>query len=87
MKGFLTWHDHVFRKTHDLVELGRACVRVAPALDPVLLRVAPLTEYAWRYRYPGEPFTPSDAEVRAALALAREAVAAIVDRLPEEARP
>lgn len=87
MKGFLTWHDHVFRKTHDLVELGRACVRLDSGLEPVLLRVAPLTEYAWRYRYPGAPFAPSDNEVRGALALAREAVAAIVDRLPEEARP
>lgn len=22
MKGFLTWHDHRFRKTHNLVEIG-----------------------------------------------------------------
>lgn len=46
MKGFLTWHDRVFRKTHDLVELGGRCVQVDPGLEPVLRRAAPLTEYA-----------------------------------------
>jgi len=85
MKGFLTWHDDVFRRTHDLGELGVACVRIEPRLEPVLSRVAPLTEYAWRYRYPGEPFAPSEAEVRTALALARDAVAALIERLPREA--
>ena len=26
LKGFLAWHDHPFRKTHDLIEIGQACV-------------------------------------------------------------
>jgi HEPN domain-containing protein len=26
LKSFLAWHDRPFRKTHDLVELGQACV-------------------------------------------------------------
>jgi HEPN domain-containing protein len=36
MKGFLAWHDRPFGKTHNLVELGRACASVdaMPAASP-----------------------------------------------------
>jgi HEPN domain-containing protein len=27
-KGFLTWHTTTFRKTHNLVRLGKACVKI-----------------------------------------------------------
>ena len=30
MKGFLTAHDRIFRKTHDLDELASACEAVDP---------------------------------------------------------
>src|SRR3990167_8195952 len=53
LKAFLTWHDRPFRKTHDLVELGGQCVAIDASLEPLLQPAAPLTEYAWRYRYPG----------------------------------
>ena len=52
LKAFLTWHDIAFRKTHDLVELGRACVGVRADVSSLLQRAAPLTEYAWKFRYP-----------------------------------
>lgn len=87
LKGFLSWHDIPFRKTHDLVELGRQCARHDPSLEPLLRRVAPLTEYAWRFRYPGEPDSPSREEADDAFAVAREAFEAICGRLPAEARP
>jgi hypothetical protein len=41
-----------------------------------------LTEYAWRFRYPGEPAEPPLDEARAALAVAERAVRAIVRSLP-----
>ncbi len=44
MKGFLTWHGCVFRRTHDLVELGEACLRLDRSLEELLRRAAPLTE-------------------------------------------
>ena len=44
MKGFLAWHDRPFGKTHDLVQLGRACASIATDLDSVLRGAAPLTE-------------------------------------------
>jgi HEPN domain-containing protein len=43
LKGFLTWHGRTFRKTHNLVELGGACSAIAPELENLLRKAAPLT--------------------------------------------
>ena len=87
LKAFPPWHDRPFRRTHDLVELGAECVAIDPALQPHLRGTAPLTEYAWRYRYPGEPFHLEESEVRQAVDRARAVVALIEGRLPPEAHP
>jgi HEPN domain-containing protein len=87
LKAFLTSHDRPFRKTHDLVEIGQACVELDNSLEPLLRASAPLTEYAWRFRYPGEPEEPTEDEARAAIEVAREVYAAILTRLPVGARP
>ena len=87
MKGFLAWHDRPFGKTHNLVELGRACVSIAPELEAVLRKAGPLTEYAWRFRYPGDPHGPSPEETTLALAVAREVLDAVLARLPRELHP
>jgi len=50
-------------------------------------RAVPLTAYAWMYRYPGEREGPTRDEAELALAIAREAVEAILSRLPKDARP
>ena len=84
MKGFLTWHDIVFRKTHSLEELGELCLRVDAGFRSLVDRVVPMTEYAWRFRYPGDQESPTMDEAREALILAREAYAAILARLPED---
>ncbi|MCZ7664278.1 MAG: HEPN domain-containing protein [Thermoleophilia bacterium] len=82
MKAFLTWHDVPFRKTHDLGILGGQCAEIDPALSDVLRRAAPMTEYAWKFRYPGDVFEPPGEEVDSALNLARTVVAEIRSRLP-----
>lgn len=87
MKGFLAWHDAPFRKTHDLGEVGQQCAGIDTSLEPLLIRAASLTQYAWKFRYPGEPQEPSSDEAERAIALAREVYDAIVSRLPEESRP
>lgn len=87
MKGYLTWHSRVFRKTHNLTDLGGMCIDVDATLEPLLRSAARLTDYAWKYRYPGEPEEPSREEAESALALAREVYEAILGRLPAEARP
>jgi HEPN domain-containing protein len=85
-KAFLTWHDVPFRKTHSLEELGRQCSSIAPALRTLVDEAAPLSEYAWRFRYPGPADAPSPEETAEALAVASRVTAAIRDRLPPEAR-
>lgn len=87
MKAFLSWHGKPFRKTHNLAEIGLVCAEIDGALEPLLRRAALLTDYAWKYRYPGEPEDPPREEAEAALALAREVYEAILARLPEEVRP
>lgn len=87
IKGFLAWHDRPFRKTHDIGEVGALCAEIDPSLLGILDRATPLTEYAWRFRYPGEPDEPSKEEASQALALAREVYDALLARLPEQVRP
>lgn len=74
-------------QTHNLVEIGEACVAVDSTLEMLLRRAAPLTEYAWKFRYPGEPQLPPIEEAEAALLLAREVYDAILSRLPAAVRP
>lgn len=87
LKAFLTWHDEPFRKTHNLTELGGSCVRLDPTLEPTVRPASRLTEYAWKFRYPGEAQNPLAEEARGALAAARAVHEAVLARLPEEVRP
>ena len=87
MKGFLTWHNRPFRKTHSLEEIGEQNLAVDGTLRSLVDRAVPLTDYAWKFRYPGGPAEPSVPEAREALALAREVYTAILSRLPEDVRP
>jgi HEPN domain-containing protein len=50
LKGFLTWHEQPFRKTHNLEEIGKQCLVLDPTLAEVVDQAAPLSEYAWRFR-------------------------------------
>jgi HEPN domain-containing protein len=77
LKALLTYHDHPFRKTHDIGELAQACLEHEPTLEALLRRSAPLTEYAWRFRYPGELFEPDLGEVRDAVRVATQVVEAV----------
>lgn len=87
LKGFLTFHAQTFRKTHNLVELGEACVGLDPTLEGLLRQAAGLTEYAWKFRYPGDPEEPGDAEAGEALSLAQAVYETLLSRLPGEANP
>jgi HEPN domain-containing protein len=81
LKALLTRLDHVFRKTHDIGELAIACVTFDPSLEHLLRRATPLTEYAWRFRHPGDVFEPDVGEARDALKTAREVAAAVEDAI------
>jgi HEPN domain-containing protein len=87
MKALLTWHDLPFRKAHSLEELGRLCLRVAPELQDLVDAAAPLSEYAWKYRYPGEEEFPTVEETDEALSIAQVTLDAITAVLPDDAAP
>ena len=87
LKAFLAWHDVPFRRTRDLADIGRACADIDESLVALLREGAGLTQYAWRFRYPGEPEEPPLDEAQQALRLARQVIDAIASRLPAEARP
>lgn len=87
LKAILTWHDRPFRRTHDLAELGAACVDVEPTLEEACRRAEPLTVFAWVFRYPGDPEEPSVGEADDALERARHLYDVVLARLPQEARP
>ncbi|CAN5183995.1 hypothetical protein BH20ACT20_BH20ACT20_08770 [soil metagenome] len=84
LKAFLYWHDLPFRKTHELDELGRAAVAIDSGLEEPVDSAVDLTPFAWRFRYPGEPMTPSVAEIADATARAAALHAAVLQRLPAE---
>jgi HEPN domain-containing protein len=77
LKGLLASHGHPLRNTHDIGELALACLEHEPSMEALLRSAAPFTEYAWRFRYPGEPFEPERDEVEAALATATQVVSAV----------
>jgi len=87
IKGFLTWHDVVFRKTHDLGELGVQCTALDGSLESLCRRAEALTVYAWTFRYPGDVEQPSQQEAEEAFDLARQVHDAVLATLPSAVRP
>jgi HEPN domain-containing protein len=81
-KAFLAWHDLPFGKTHSLQALGRECAVLDAKLSTAARQAAPLTEYAWKFRYPGEREEPTREEAEKALATARQVYEAVLSRLP-----
>ena len=87
LKGFLALHDTPFRKTHSLEEIGQQCIAIEPAMKGLLDQAVPLTEYAWKFRYPGELEIPTKEEVQEALRIGREVYSDVLARVPPGARP
>lgn len=71
LKGFLTWHEQPFRRTHDLEEPGEACRAIDNTLAPLIIDADVLSDYAWKLRYPGAPYSPDKAEADAMLDIAK----------------
>lgn len=86
-KAFLTWNDQPFRRTHDLEELGAACAALDASLVELAKESEALTDFAWRLRYPGDPYVIADGEVEAMIRLAAAVLAQVQARIPEPARP
>jgi HEPN domain-containing protein len=86
LKAFLVWRDSPFRRTHSIEEIGEQCIQKDVTLKDIIDRASPLTEYAWKFRYPGEPEEPTVEEAEEALAAARETFQAVLSRLPVDVR-
>lgn len=54
---------------------------------PIVNEAVPLSEYAWAFRYPGEPEVPEIGEAQDALRIANKVYQAILQRVPHEAHP
>jgi HEPN domain-containing protein len=81
IKGFLTFHDRPFRKTHDLDELAALCLQIDPSLESALEPVREFTVFAWIFRYPGERAAPPAEECGSLLTLAARVVGAVRERV------
>ena len=62
-----------------------------PAIDAglkeIVDRAVPLTEYAWKFRYPGEIDTPTEEEARQSVSDAQAVYDAVLALLPDGAHP
>lgn len=84
LKAFLVWRDRPFRKTHDLEELAHVCSGLDPALANATRGLAPLTRFAWEYRYPGENPPPAVEEARGWIERVERLLDAIEAVLPDD---
>jgi HEPN domain-containing protein len=82
IKGFLVFRGQIFRKTHNIAEIGQQAVVLDRSLESVIKRAAVLTDYVWKYRYPGVPSHATPEETQTGIALAQAVMTAIADRLP-----
>jgi HEPN domain-containing protein len=86
LKAFLVWNNISFRKTHSIEEIGEQCLDVDLTLKILIDQGAPLTQYAWEFRYPGDLEDPSQEESEEALRVAKNIFQEILNRLPEDVR-
>jgi hypothetical protein len=82
LKAFLTFHQRSFRKTHDLGDLSPDCLAIDSTLGLSVSQADSLTQYAWRFRYPGAPYEPDAAEAQEGLQKADAVVLEVELRLP-----
>jgi hypothetical protein len=78
------WHQISFRKTHDLDELKQMCLPLAEGATAHLAGIERLSQYAWRFRYPGAPYSPERAEAEEARHAAGQLLDAVASRLESQ---
>jgi HEPN domain-containing protein len=86
MKAYLVHREQPFRKTHNLTELGGAVARLETSLADLMRSASLMTEFAWRFRYPGELATVSQEDAMRALDTAESVLVAVVGALPAACR-
>jgi len=86
LKAFLTWHERTFRRTHDVEELGKDCQAIDLTLGALIEEADVLSDYAWKLRYPGAPYTPEQEEAEVMFGIAGRVFREVQSWLPLETR-
>ena len=87
LKAFPVWHGQPVSRTHALPELVARCPQVDPSFSSLAETAARVTPYGVAFRYPPLVARPSESNAAEALHLTRQAVAFVLARLPDDARP
>lgn len=87
LKGYLTFHDIRFDKTHDIEQLLYQASRIDPEFSAFDAAAELLTPLATEFRYPGEALEPEMDEFKEAFAAADLLVSFVLKRLPPAAWP
>ena len=83
LKAFLISNNRKYPLTHSLNVLLDLCAEMDPALRPTAGPALRLTQFAARFRYPGEEEEPGMQEAREGIAAARAVYLAVSDRLSQ----
>lgn len=81
LKAFLLAHDVPYPLTHNLTLLMDLCTDLDASLHERILPSVWLTQYAVRFRYPGDFAEPSSEQAAEGLAAAKAAYASVAERL------
>jgi HEPN domain-containing protein len=84
LKAYLTHHDVLFKKTHDLTVLTRLCMEFDERFEALLDAAEVLTPYATQFRYPSDQVEPDKIEAENASRLSSEALALILEILSKK---
>ena len=87
MKAFLVHREQAFRKTHNLTELGGAVARLHPPLSDLMRSASLMSEFAWRFRYPGDPASVSRDDALRSIELAERVLTEVMTALPTNCWP
>lgn len=84
MKGFLTFHDQEFPKTHDIRLLVQLAISINSEFAKYEDSADLLTPYATEFRYPGEIMEPTIEELKEGIKNAEEMMNFVISLLPNE---
>jgi HEPN domain-containing protein len=87
LKAFLTWHNQLFPKTHDLSLLLQQCESLDSSFSAHRTAARLLTPYASQFRYPSAVEEPAQVDADTAVRLAWDLFRQVLSRLPNQAHP
>jgi uncharacterized protein len=87
LKALLAWYDVPFGKSHNIEDLGKACLALDTSLSDSVERACSFTDYAWKFRYSDGGSLPSLEITQEAVETARLLFQAVLGKLAPECKP